>query len=779
MSSSNSARNLNVSSSQISSQAPANQDSTVSSEYNTKVVDEILTTENSFIHSLQHLSKIMNNADMVGISANNAKLFQDLYALVKMMIDSSPLAKEKIGVTNSDAAKAKEDAVLASMLSTDMNFYLQQITMYSSMYDAVLSYFKNAEGQLLDKIYLQGAQTNGLKLADFAIQPIQRIPRYNLLAADFYKHTPKGKPQERMAETIIKKTKTQSEISNEAVAAKISMPIARVFLALNTQVLKFTDSNLKDLKKSAVTDLLKTGAITNTVAEKLQTLIERNVSVSDYQQQIKAFKLPADTTKSLLDDYQGNSKHYMLKYQNKLLSLIPKRPESILSNLLDDNPNNKESLFNRDDNSLSYSERKLKKAIKNHTDVEAFKKTDEFTNLFAAVMHTHYYQKLAYQLAELSQDKALNLDANTKSYIGLYLSASYDEGVLQRLDHIGKLSGDVAREKSVAIEKETKLGYFAKRREQKMQDTVKKFYDVGSILGTIHYEKCKTSQILNSREIMRDDIAWPTISNNVLMQELFNRYKRYIDNVNVKVKAKHDLDSQQQSQEKSQAWQAVKTEAKKNFGLTADPDVRRAYKQYREAFKAQYAKLTGKINEAPVAIENFYYESLDKLKTTWKNNKVHYKNVSSVVKTDKRALKKDLIQKQLPILQEACQMAICLHDSQEKLLGAGPRLINKDAYQTLKNLLDPMVDKNSYGYQTLYFGPLTENGPCAFRQQLETFIKSDGFKTLPDLVQKKVKKLNKLVRSTFEVEHSLIARFFGLNSKAQNGEENRSLKKSR
>jgi len=155
-------------------------------EFRKKIAAELLATEKAYIDTLE----LLRVHYLVPMKSKKFPLPQHFYSV------------EVIGGINKELCRVLEERVTGWNENTrignamlELGPYLKMYSMYAEKYEvAIQEHVKHMDNSSkYAKAMETCRETSGSKLSfeSLVIQPIQRIPRYNLLLRDFLKHTPR------------------------------------------------------------------------------------------------------------------------------------------------------------------------------------------------------------------------------------------------------------------------------------------------------------------------------------------------------------------------------------------------------------------------------------------------------------------------------------------------------------------------------------------------------------------------------------------------------------
>jgi len=181
-----------------------------------RVAFEILSSEKTYVENMQVFINVfmlpLQERDVISTSAINS-IFSNIEAIVKVN-------KELLSTLEKRMDSWGPTQRIGDVMLTFTPF-LKMYTKYTTGYDAALSTLGECEKSSAFTTFLvkcqENPQTKSLNLRSFLIQPVQRIPRYNMLLEDLLKHTDQEHVDHKDLCSALAKMKVVANDINEAI----------------------------------------------------------------------------------------------------------------------------------------------------------------------------------------------------------------------------------------------------------------------------------------------------------------------------------------------------------------------------------------------------------------------------------------------------------------------------------------------------------------------------------------------------------------------------------
>ncbi|PRP78452.1 hypothetical protein PROFUN_13685 [Planoprotostelium fungivorum] len=169
-----------------------------------KIAQELMSTEQSYLSSLQTLSQLyiapllVNNiidGDTCRIAFSNANYLVFLHKEISKKIE------ERV---NSWYPQQKFGDIFVEALPDLKNFYSQYVVNYNKSIATVKNLIStNPAFQTFVEDCMKDPRGNDLHLTDYLIMPVQRLPRYEMLLADLLRNTPQTAEDKTLLESAL------------------------------------------------------------------------------------------------------------------------------------------------------------------------------------------------------------------------------------------------------------------------------------------------------------------------------------------------------------------------------------------------------------------------------------------------------------------------------------------------------------------------------------------------------------------------------------------------
>ncbi|KAI7850251.1 Dbl homology domain-containing protein [Circinella umbellata] len=185
----------------VNSQVNIMPDKPLSSSLSRFVMNEVLTTEETFLDRLTIIKRTFMDPLMEAASTQprplvNLKDIQTIFAYIPQLI-----------MLSTSFLRQLNEAIEKGTVGNAFCEYLDQFDIYISYaanYSKAQRYASNLRNNIVCRHYVQEKRMNRMVLADYIIEPIQRIPRYCLLLKDLKRHSSPSDPDYNSLDRALK-----------------------------------------------------------------------------------------------------------------------------------------------------------------------------------------------------------------------------------------------------------------------------------------------------------------------------------------------------------------------------------------------------------------------------------------------------------------------------------------------------------------------------------------------------------------------------------------------